>query len=71
MEIIIKPLSLKKKIDNNKAFVPRVAKKTSVQVVSKETGRRIEDMKFMYSEGNILLKMLSEKMEAVSEIKCN
>jgi len=48
-----------------------VAKKTSVQVVSKETGRRIEDMKFMYSEGNILLKMLSEKMEAVSEIKCN
>lgn len=38
-----------------------MAKKTSVQAVSKETGRRIEDMKFMYSEGNILLKMLSEK----------
>ena len=48
-----------------------MAKKTSVQVVSKEIGRRTEDMKFMYSEGNILLKMLSEKMEAVSEIKCN
>lgn len=35
----------------------------TVDVVSREIGRRIVDMKFRYFQGNILLKMLSEKWE--------